>query len=357
MNLLYHKLINIFLLLVSTLCGVKSFSSSHLSNTQMKSQYREFQHTLFKRDEDSHGHQALQDECGEMIFSKACENGFFQDYVDLLEECHEHDEAKALQDGCRSKPNGKYCGSMDIFAMRRNIEKNCNISDPTSCHATCKSSLNTIRSDLGCCLKIYNDSTPPFSYKLWSACDTEPVTQECSESTVKLSKRKIDQTCDGIWSPNFLQKLYSSVICKKKNLESIDFKLQTSKSCQDMFRASINSICRANELGMHCNAELSSFAKATMASASCYKIFTCDPLCANALQDISNTVGCCFNHEYNDSSNGRVMFEWMSHSFWTMCGLEPLGTCDAQFTSHAILLEPTKRVILIFTIIMNLLYI
>ncbi len=352
MKLVYQRilvLLSVSALCITTTAGFYNHGHPLLVNTKTHSQGP---HKLFKRDDDpsQQPHQ-----CADLIIAEACTNGLYQDYASLLERCNEPIEAKSLQDGCTLNSEGKYCGSMDVYETKENIEEICK----TPCSPDCKNLLSRTRSELGCCASVYNDSSPAFAYSLWSLCGVEPVTQECSESTVKLSQPPKDPSCNGIWSTTFLRELYSSVICRQKYAQSLNDRLRATEKCKDhMFLTEMIDACRVNKRGAHCGTDLTTFSKATAASGSCHNTAKCDPLCVQALNNVTNTAGCCFNREYNDSTNGRVMFDWMSQEFWSKCGLEPLGFCEVRFTSHAVVLSPSSSgamILLAVTMLLSML--
>ena len=94
------------------------------------------------------------------------------------------DFARQIQDGCRYR-DGKNCNT-EVFDTTSNTQVNNAIANCPSifnCSASCRSSLNDLNSNLGCCLNNYNDSlsvssNPRYSVitdnALWLQCDITP---------------------------------------------------------------------------------------------------------------------------------------------------------------------------------------
>ena len=325
----------VFLCGLSALC-ILSAAESHEERQHMNSKLRlEGQphlHHIFKRDKDLAG----QDHCDEVIYDEVCTNGLLQGYANLLQQCNEPRFAEYLQKLCTPNSQGKYCGYVDILSLRANIEKACHVPRST-CSQECEEILTNVRNELGCCVATLNDTTDPFSYSLWKRCSIENVSEPCqAESTITMTSLEQDPLCDGIWSSIYLRRLYSSIICRKQYVEELRDRLRGMQGCEDhVLIQDLQDVCRANAAGQHCEAELSMFSQATMASASCGDASECNSDCAMALGSIADTTGCCFNEEYNSTSNSGVTFDWMSYEFWSECGLKPLEVCEEKLTSHA----------------------
>ena len=95
--------------------------------------------------------------------------------------------------------------------------------------------------------------------------------------------------------------------------------------------------CEANQFGTYCDGleyrQLRS--PFTEGSQSCRNTSTCDPRCVETLNNITNTIGCCFNVEYNTA--GSAMESWLSDEFWSMCNLKPLGRCRRRYADDELI--------------------
>ena len=281
----------------------------------------------FKRQvEDNH--------CDALAREVFCTNGFYNGYANVLQRCNYSESATYFQDICTPNSMGRFCIA-DTYTLQKDFESACDSSNST-CNSECRDVLVSIRSEEGCCIaSIYNDSSKiwfyspePFSYTLWSNCGVEPVTQACPPSTITLTQTEPDPTCSGNLTST-LQLLYST-ICRRQYIDSFVMQL-TAQGCSDLF--GFDSLCRANKFGTYCDTvEYDQFDFLfDAASVSCSDTSTCDLPCMEALNNITNTVGCCFIERYN---NTRTYNHWLSDEFWSMCNIIYPGLCENRFVDH-----------------------
>ncbi len=324
------------LLCVSALCimsAAGSYNHGHplLMNTKTHSPEP---HKIHKRQDYSDQDRL----CLPVIAAAGCENGLYQEYASLSQRCNASDDAQVLQDTCSRNSMGNYCGSIDIDPLETNIGRVCGIS--STCSFECRNLLVSARNRLGCCVSAYNNSVSEFAYaySLWSSCGIEPVTEKCSSSTIKLQPAQVDPTCT---SDVFAERV-QSLLCRKQYIEDVQDRLSATDGCQN-YNDLIGDLCKVNRFGTYCTLLYNEiFKNLTAASSSCRDTSTCEPLCIETLNNITNTVGCCFNELYNTTTNGTTDYLWLSEKRWSRCGLTSAGFCEVKLTKPGNVI-PTRR--------------
>lgn len=325
----------VFLLCATKLCrtGIVEYyynGHSFLMNMAYDSQEQPGLHRIHRRQDDS---DLL---CSNIVHDELCTNGQAQDYVDVYQNCNisqASSVAQIFEELCTPNSRGGYCPFRSTLQLG-------DICDTTNfnCSSECRDFLMRTRSELGCCIaSIYNDSATAalYNYTLWSSCKIEPVTQECPPSTVTLTQNQVDlMSCDNLATA--AQLLYSR-LCRLQYRDSILNRLYSTAGCQNFTSYDTEfPYCKSNRFGTYCNAiRLIIRELYTTASESCVNNSTCDPLCIQALNNITSTVGCCFNDQYNQTDDADTI-DWLSFEFWSMCHLESPGLCELRFVDAII---------------------
>lgn len=279
--------------------------------------------------------QAAGGRCERLTLNELCTNGFYQEYASLAVRCNDPTIATGfLREYCSRNSLGDYC-----YFLENNydtlVTNACN-SSLTTCTPACRRLLAAIRTRLGCCISIFNDSTSvfahlrPFRNSLWSLCGVEPVTEQCT-SSIDLTGIQADKTCT---LQAYNQLIYTDVTCRRENVESTRRAL-TSVGCRDdIFYSQMRQSCAVNENGQYCQTlPLQSSRFEARASAACEDTSVCDTHCIETLKDITSAVGCCFVDEFNSTSD--EIPDWMSFEYWQRCNLVSPGFCNARFSSAA----------------------
>ena len=299
------------------------------------------QHHLLERQADS-----STDTCDfAAIYNDWCTSGYIQAYVTFLLECDQSDRettmitALSLTRSCESSSSGTLCENMDTSTLRSTFETNCRRSLPTTCSSDCLDFLTTIRAELGCCINYFNNTdfafrfTAVFEYSLWSLCNVEQVA-ECAPGPVVLPETiTIDPTCN---DSTFWGQLLYEVVCRAQYFES-PYDLE---NCVYVPGNEINN-CLVNEEGRYCRvAEQANAADTSTGdlfadplavyTTNCANTSTCDPLCVQAL---GNITSCCFINDYNRT---LPSYDWLSYEFWSMCGLDSPGFCETKFNDDPV---------------------
>ncbi len=149
--------------------------------------------------------------------------------------------------------------------------------------------------------------------------------QRCPPSTVTLSPTPVE-SC-------YTQQLLYSTVCTLQYRKSVLNALSRQEGCRNYSTHFTEfSFCASNTLGTYCEAILNY--NFTAASRSCRNTSTCDPLCIETLNNITNTVGCCFNYRFN--STGNPSWDWLSAEFWSMCNLDSPGFCELRLVNDTL---------------------
>jgi hypothetical protein len=266
--------------------------------------------------------QTNQDVCLNVLSNEVCTNGFYEDYAYVATQCSESSTAQNLQDLCSRNSMGTICATVNE-PDRFPIQRACDSS--TTCSNQCRDLLNDVRNRLGCCVSVYNSTDYPqsiYRYSLWSMCNVEPITEQCTPSF------PLHDFIPGACSTDYQQQLYSRVICRTEFLEATNDALQQTPGCNPFFNTQDLSFCAVDEQGRYC--ELSDlFLHVQLAQTACDNSENCNSTCIETLTDTISTAGCCFISTYNNTEVER--WDWLSYDFWQECGLTSPGFCEQRF--------------------------
>ena len=290
-------------------------------------------HEVYKRQGDSQYQDTI---CFDIVLARACTNGLLQEQACAVQRCNRLELAQEIQDLCRRNSRGSYCGEVDIFMINDNIRRVC-VSSDSNCSSECRYFLLSTRSQLGCYVNLLNATTEIeilFPYSIWFNCDIEPVNEECSPSTITLPSTEIDPTCND----EALIKRIHSALCRQEYTEDIRERLSATKECQDYIYPLTS--CTANKNREYC-ALLNNIDY--IASRNCRNINTCDPLCIETLNNITDTLGCCLNEKYNSTTS--YSYDWLSNEFWSRCGLESPRFCEEYLNNSSAFITASSTII------------
>ncbi len=304
-------------LCITSIAGFYNQEHPLLMNAKTRSQGQPEPHKIHKRQGDSN----QDDVCSRVLTSEVCNSGYYQELAGVSLLCNSSVFAESLTLFCAFDQMNEFCGDIVKFDLVSDIEILCN-SFISSCSQECRDHLMRTRSELGCCVNAFNGSSffdnASFAYALWSSCGVEPVTQQCS-FPFTLPQLEVDPTCN---SNIVFGERFQSVSCRQQYVQSYRDRLSATEGCNDT-----DSSCNINRFGTYCQLFATDInSNFTTADLSCGNTSTCDPLCIDTLNSITNTVGCCFNDHFNDTDT--VQYDWLSYEFWSMCGLESPGLCE-----------------------------
>ena len=267
-----------------------------------------------------------QDQCYDIFTREICTNGYYEDQAFLAARCFQRAAAQSIQDDCGVNAMGRVCAALDI-PDPDTIESVCGTSLNNTCSSGCVSALTNIRTQLGCCVNAYNttdsESSDQFvySYALWSLCDVEPVTEQCTPSFDLPTGTDI--TCNPL---SFQEQLYSRVLCRAEFFDSLRSAL-TSGGCPDE-TAGLVSSCTVDSGGEYCALLDNLYDQLDNASMNCPNTDSCNETCINTLNSIVDMSGCCFISGFNSSIEEPRDF--LSYEFWQRCGLTSPGFCEVR---------------------------
>lgn len=173
-------------------------------------------HEILKRqgdiNQDSH--------CGSLFIDEACMNGLLQEEANFYHRCNYYPSAAIfIQQLCIFNSRGNSCLNQDTSSIERNFQSECN-STSSTCSHECRNTLIINRYELDCCIPSFYNNTAlswyiqgPFNYSTWSSCDVEPVSQQCTPSSVTIPATQMDPMCN--WTDESFAQWLFTAICKR----------------------------------------------------------------------------------------------------------------------------------------------
>ncbi len=166
-------------------------------------------------------------------------------------------EAAFTREGCRRNSAGDYCALAETYAVNDigTIAWECSTDSSPVCTSRCKNLLTLIRSELGCCIYVFfnNSASPfftpsPFLNSVWERCGVEPITEQCTPSTIELPPVQVDptRTTLGIFAERV-----GAFVCSRRLLQPIIDALMDAGTCQ-IYAQGIMESCGVDESGTPC---------------------------------------------------------------------------------------------------------
>ena len=171
-----------------------------------------------------------------------------------------------------------------------------------------------------------------FTHDLWSSCNVDPVTEECSSSTVTIP-RPNSESCP---LDTLLERI-AEVSCDPRYSQPIVDALSRAQGCE-LVRQLMLEQCSINEAGQLCAVELQNLLRLTSSitiSGVCDDTSTCSQACSQQLQALRGSSGCCINTNIVNGSLVGILApreEWLSYDFWLRCGLTTPGVCERSLS-------------------------
>ena len=132
---------------------------------------------------------------------------------------------------------------------------------------------------------------------------------------------EVDPTCTDV--EDLTERLTFRVLCRREFLNDL------AMSCEEINVGDL-AFCAVDENGNYCSQSSDIYSANFTASNNCANTSVCDPLCIEALTNLTTMFGCCFISELNSTSNGRSPGSYLSYEFWEMCGLTSPGFCNVR---------------------------
>ena len=346
----------VFLLLcVSTLCikdtaGYYNYGHSLFTHGNIASKGLPQPHSIHKRQIEID----LERRCKASISEEQCNNGFVQESIDFMLQCNLRQEAEGFVAGCQRNSNGDYCSIAETyFDDIIELGESC-AESVENCATECRASLMRLREELGCCLNLmYNTSNfgplllnnpNPLTSALWSRCGVEPITEECTPSTVELPDSET-----GDLSLCSVERGVS-ISCEKRFLQPLVDEL--TGECIPYAQEALE-MCGVDESGQPCYERASELiTESTTALFNCANTNTsmCSQTCVDTLDNVASSFGCCFNNIYNGTTAriiNNMPLNWLSKEYWSQCNIDSPGFCETRFTvDGSISSKPSRMIIL-----------
>ena len=293
-------------------------------------------HSIQKRQVNS----SISRQCQRITTSQQCTSGYVQALYSLSLQCDQSQTAENFQDSCRQNSMGDYCGVattyiQDIQAILRACP-----NSMSTCSTQCKGRLVNIRDELGCCINVIFNQTrnmqlyaaygPAFQYSLWSSCELEGITNNCT-SVIESLPVPVDPSCDVL----SYQEQMERIQCERRYIEPTLNALSSESTCQLFYQSTLEQ-CGVNEvLGRSCLELLPVLeTNFSVAFRTCRNTSICEPLCRSILENFKASAGCCINNFYNSSITeiSGTRYDFLSYEYWLLCGLDTPGICEPQLT-------------------------
>ena len=291
--------------------------------------------------------------------------------LDIVVECNDAQQAQYLANYCSlDAASGTYCRETssyyhDIFRI---LFSACgpSIYGNATCSPECKTRLQTIRDDLGCCINAALNYTsnvieflrPAFGYSLWSSCQVEPVTTTCTGMLpYTLPNEATSQSNCG---NRELQTRLLELFCAPSVLNNLRAALAGDAGCESYLQYAMIT-CSLHENGTFClatnepNEDVNKFIIPLM--TNCNSSQPCSTRCNQYLAEYRNTRGCCVNAIYNSTYTLAGGFNYTTgslfedDSLFNLCEVEtPPLTCRVP-TDESLPLKSFSCLILLLWVV------
>ena len=229
----------------------------------------------------------------------------------------------------QDEDTGTYCGETQYYVQDlSHATSTCAsaISNTTTdCSPECKSSLQGLRDDLGCCINVFLNNTESPAYPfyqqlfdstLWGLCDV-PLVETCPIKLPDNLEKIVPRTC----SDKELVAHPFEVLCASSVVSGID----GCKYLNEYYR----DICSFDEDGEYCiNKDIVSHFSSYIfpIMRTCNASQECSEECKGLLQQFESDLGCCVNVLYNStfgyikSINAQFL---ETNNLFIQCNVEP----------------------------------
>lgn len=249
--------------------------------------------------------------------------------------CRMDSLAQLLVDRCRQNSNGDYCNVASTYLADVNSAFTECVLSGGNCTTRCRNFLLMFRDEMGCCVNhefnstlspVYNPSV--FTSELWSSCNVQPITAQCTPSTVQLNQTQGASIC----STSDLIQQNGMLVCNLTFIQPIIDRL--TDGCEPYGQAVIEQ-CGYDESNQPCYLRALEVATAFANVVSvCQATDTsmCDSRCTSVLRSLADLGGCCINNFFNGSLAGIITprYSWFSSQYWSVCGIDSPGFCDTS---------------------------
>ena len=277
-------------------------------------------------------------QCQTVVFEEVCQNGLQEQLYTLAKECRQEELASVAQFNCGVNADGLYCGQGREIADQYGSEAQSCFSS-SSCSSTCRSGVNRINNQLGCCsgywTRTLSGQTTILSGSLWSSCGVSPgplCPIPMFDSSVTATR-----TC----SLNEASRILFAHRCRQENSGAIEV-LASTTGCSTVAKVHVET-CEVDSNGNFCifNPGINTAVRFVRDCTTSRSSSSCSSSCRSSMIALRNELGCCLNTHYNGSlarvapvSTFDQILPYFTNSFWAKCGVATPGTCKNPLTDN-----------------------
>ena len=279
--------------------------------------------------------------CGSLVVDSYCSTGLAQGFINADLSCGKGSEAdhKTLANGCARNENGIFCFS--AFALfdlegigQSNVEGNCSqVLQSNSCPSTCRTNLETFKSELGCCINTFlNDSTIyrlAVNYRVWQLCGVSLPAADCGNALDVNPPANVDN-CSSL---EYFKRSYTENLClRSRGQPYVNAALKGGCEVYVKIAEYTVNLCSMNADNYPCGLDDGAV---TVDSVCAGSNVTCTSACRNNLRNATINYGCCVNFHNTTVFGPRPLS--LSYDVWRSCGLESPGFCESTLSLNGAL--------------------
>ena len=267
-----------------------------------------------------------------MLENVLCSTGIAGGFIDADLSCGAKFDPKIANRYAKSD-NGEFCLSafvrFDIHGMgRRNIEGHCSdVLQSSLCPLTCRTSLETFKSKLGCCINafvndtVYRSGSSAVNYRVWQLCGVSLPAAGCGNALDVYTPANVDN-CS---RKEMFERQYTQNFClpsRGQRLVEALLDMRCSQHAESAVRR-----CSVNTDGIPCrflNFDIENLNLVCNGSN-----ISCTLKCRESLRNITMDSGCCVNY-FNRTDFGQPLS--LSYDVWKSCGVETPGFCESTLS-------------------------
>lgn len=283
------------------------------------------------------------DECssfstGLNLFEAQCITpGLIQGLVDSFTQCGNNFNALATAHLCAQKEDNTFCrlvNSSSFFGVDANCDS---VESTSSCSPQCKSSLEALRNDFGCCINSIINITSInepliYSSSFWSMCGVETVGL-CS-NIATITPVNFTTNCP---SQREQSEMLQDSVCANGQF-TVD-RFYEGDVCRKTLASDFVDSCGQNDFGRYCGTDRSLLDNITLSCTQGNE--TCSPECRDALLAARSEIDCCvnnlFNMTFDTSSSTCQPFPDTIFDLWDRCNVVSPGFCPSTLTHTSVM--------------------
>ena len=279
--------------------------------------------------------------CGSLVADAYCSTGLAQGFIDADLSCGEGSEEyhRREANGCARNEKGKFCFSaLALFDLggigQRNIEGNCSrVLQSNSCPSTCRTSLETFKSELGCCINTvvngteYRSGSAAVDYRVWQLCGVSLPAADCGNALDVNPPANVDN-CSSL--EHFKRRYTENLCLQSRGQPYVNAALKGGCDVYVEGAKFTVSLCSMNADNYPCGLDDGAV---TVDSVCAGSNVTCRSACRDHLRNATINYGCCVNFHNTTVFGPRPLS--LSYDVWRSCGLESPGFCESTLSLNS----------------------